>query len=55
LNGEEEIREIREMGYLETRDRIESDHPPVIAWMRREREGRMEKKGRYGMRGKGNF
>jgi len=40
--GEEEIRE--EMGYLEIRDKIESDHPPVIAWMRREREGGMEKK-----------
>jgi len=40
---EEEIRE--EMRYLEIRDRIESDHPPVIAWMRREREGGMMKKG----------
>jgi len=27
------------------RDRIESDHLSVVAWMRREREGRMEKKG----------
>jgi len=31
--GEEEIRE--EMGYLEIRDRIESNHHPVIAWMRK--------------------
>jgi len=31
--GEEEIRE--EMGYLEIRDRIESDHHSVIAWMRK--------------------
>jgi len=31
--GEKEIRE--EMGYLEIRDRIESDHHSVIAWMRK--------------------
>jgi len=31
--------ETREMGYLEIRDRIESDHHTVIAWMKkRERE-----------------
>jgi len=40
---EEELRE--EMGHLEIRDGIKSDHPPVITWMRREREGGMEKKG----------
>jgi len=32
------------MGYLEIKDRIESDHPPVIAWMRKgERRRRKEK------------
>jgi len=41
--GEEEIRE--EIGYLKIRDRIESDHPSLVAWMRIEREGGMEKKG----------
>jgi len=30
---EEEIRE--EIGYLEIRDRVESNHLPVIAWMRK--------------------
>jgi len=30
--GEKEIRE--EMGYLEIIDRIESDHHPVMSWIR---------------------
>jgi len=47
--GGKEIRE--EMEYLEIKDMIESDHPPVIAWMRRERERR--KNGEEGQRGMG--
>jgi len=31
--GEEEIRE--EIGHLEIRDRVESNHHPMIAWMRK--------------------
>jgi len=45
--GEKEIRE--EMGYLEIRDRIESDHHPVIALMRKGEEWkRKEKNGGMG-------
>jgi len=53
---EEQIRE--EMEYLEIRDRIELDHHPVIAWIRKgERRRNGGGKGRrvgrrYGMRGK---
>jgi len=40
--GEEEIR--MEIGYLEIKDRIKSDHPPIVAWMKKGQRLRMEKK-----------
>jgi len=46
--GEEEIRE--EIGYLEIRDRVESNHHSMIAWMRKG-ERRRNGKGRRKRRG----